>query len=57
MNERLTELATTDATAEIQKFKSYKDFVMRSKTKKAAGMKHFKVTPFSTPAKDAAGSD
>ncbi len=39
---------------EIQKFKSYKDFCIRYK-KKEAGMKHFKVTFFSTPAKD--GSD
>jgi hypothetical protein len=53
VNECLAELATAD----MQKFKSYKDFVIRNKKKKKAGMKHFKVTPFSTPAKGAAGSD
>ena len=51
VNECLTELATTD----VQKFKSYKDFCIRHKKKEEAGMKHFKVTPFSTPAKG--GSD
>jgi hypothetical protein len=55
VNECLTELAATGTTAEIQKFKSYKDFCIRHKKKKEAGMKHFKVTPFSTPVKD--GSD
>ena len=55
VNECLTELATTGTTAEIQKFKSYKDFCIRRKKKKEAGMKHFQVSPFSTPAKD--GSD
>ena len=54
MMSALTELATTD----VQKFKSYKDFCIRNKKKKEAGIKHFKVTPFSTPAKGAAaGAD
>ena len=54
MNARLADLATTDT----QKFKSYVDYVMRNKKEKEADMKHFKVTPFSTPAKGAAaGSD
>ena len=54
MNARLADLATTDT----QKFKSYVDYVMRNKKKKEVGIKHLKVTPFSTPAKGvAAGSD
>ena len=47
VNECLADLATTDT----QKFKSYVDYCIRNKEKKKAGMKHFKVTPFSTPAK------
>jgi hypothetical protein len=53
VNECLTELATTG----VQKFKSYKDFCIRNKKKKEAGMKHFKVTPFSPAKGAAAGSD
>jgi hypothetical protein len=49
VNEYLADLATTDT----QKFKSYVDYVMKNKKKKEAGINHFKVTPFSTPATDA----
>ena len=49
VNECLSEFSATSSIADAQKFKEYKDFCMRYKKKKEAGMKHFKTTPFTTP--------
>ena len=41
--------ASGNKTLNMKTFKAYKDFCMRYKKKKEAGMKHFKTTPFTTP--------
>ena len=54
IEERKADLGKTD----INKLSSYKNWVWNNKAKDRVGMKHVKVTPFSTPAKGAAaGSD
>ena len=49
VNECLSEFGATSSITDAQKFRLYKDFCMRNKKKKEAGMKHFKNTPFTTP--------
>jgi hypothetical protein len=56
--EYLARRKDTVTKEEAQRFASYKDFVRRNKKKREAGFLHFKVTPFSTPAKgEASDSD
>ena len=49
VNECLSEFGATSSITDAQKFRLYKDFCMRNKKKKEAGMKHFKNTPFTSP--------
>ena len=49
VNECLSEFGATASITDAQKFRLYKDFCMRNKKKKEAGMKHFKNTPFTSP--------